>query len=314
MDEVHSKFFYGMELTLRIIRTAWQGFRRNGWLSLVATFMMMQALLLISLFVSINVGVNRTIQAINSRIDVAVFFKEYVPESDIMVFKDKINNIEGIKEITYISQAEALKNYTAYNSDSQELLDVIGNDASFLPASLEIKVTNPYLLETVVSQIEGRDESKMILETGLKKNQEIVDKLRQLNRLVGVADVSLSLIFIIIALLIIFNTIRMTIFTRKEEIEIMKLVGATDWYIRWPFIIEGMLYGVMGAAAAFILMVGGWLFINSGFGSRYFSLGALGGQTLITPLFALQILLLQLLFGVVVGAISSYLSTRKHLH
>lgn len=303
-----------MELFLRITKTAWQGFKRNGWLSLVATFMMMQALLLISLFVSINIGVNRTIQAINSRIDVAVFFKEYVPESDIMVFKDRIKDIEGLKDITYVSQAEALKNYTAYNSDSQELLDVIGEDASFLPASLEIKVDNPYMLEGVVSQIEARDETKMILETGLKKNQEIINKLRQVNRMVGVADVSLSLIFIIIALLIIFNTIRMTIFTRKEEIEIMKLVGATDWYIRWPFIIEGMLYGVIGAIAAFILLMSGLLLLNSNFGSQYFSLDTLGGQTMVTPLFALQILLLQLLFGIVVGAISSYLSTKKHLH
>lgn len=303
-----------MELFLRIIKTAWQGFKRNGWLSLVATFMMMQALLLISLFVSINVGVNHTIKAINSRIDVAVFFKEYVPESDIMVFKDKIKDIDGLKGITYVSQVEALKNYTAYNSDSQELLDVIGDDASFLPASLEIKVDNPYMLEGVVTQIQERDETKMILETGLKKNQEIIDKLRQVNRMVGIADVTLSLIFIIIALLIIFNTIRMTIFTRKEEIEIMKLVGATDWYIRWPFIIEGMLYGIIGAVAAFLLMLAGGLFINSGFGSQYLALDALGGQTAIGPVFALQIFLLQLLFGIVVGAVSSYLSTKKHLH
>ena len=302
-----------MEFFLRIIRTAWQGFKRNGWLSLVATFMMMQALLLISLFVSINVGVNRTIQAINSRIDVAVFFKEYVSESDIMAFKDQIKDIDGIKDIVYVSQEQALQSYTSYNSGSQDLLDVIGTDASFLPASLEIKVDNPFLLEGVVSQIESRDGNKIILETGLKKNQEIIDKLRQINRLVGIADVSLSLIFIIIALLIIFNTIRMTIFTRKEEIEIMKLVGATDWYIRWPFIIEGMLYGIIGAVAAFILMVAGWLFINSSFGSRYFSLSALGGSTTIGPVFALQIFLLQLLFGVIVGATSSYLSTKKHL-
>lgn len=303
-----------MELFLRIIGTAWQGFKRNGWLSLVATFMMMQALLLLGIFISLNISVSRTIQAINERIDVAVFFQEYVPEADIMVFKDKIKDIEGLKQITYVSQAEALKNYTAYNRDSQELLDVIGEDASFLPASLEIKVDNPYLLEGVVTQIEARDESKMILETGLKKNQEIIDKLRKLNRMVGLANIILSCIFIIIALLIIFNTIRMTIFTRKEEIEIMKLVGATDWYIRWPFILEGVLYGAMGAAAAFVLMMGGVWLINSSFGSKYFALDSLGANGLMGPWFALQLLILQLVFGVVVGAVSSYLSTKKHLH
>lgn len=303
-----------MEAILRVFRTSWQGFRRNGWLSFVATFMMMQALLLLTIFISLNLAVNQTIRAVNERIDVAVFFKEYVPEAEVLAFKSQIISIGGVRDITFISQAEALESYIAQNRDSQELLDVIGDDSSFLPASLEIKVDNPFLIEEIVQSIEARDTTAMILETSLKKNQEVIDRLRKISRFVGIANFMLSIIFIVIALLIIFNTIRITIFTRKEEIEIMKLVGATDWYIRWPFVVEGMMYGVTGALLAFIMTMLGYWLLTSSIGDKYFAIDVAGAsQGVFGPWFALEILIIQLLFGMIVGAISSYLSTKRHL-
>lgn len=303
-----------MELFLRIIGTAWQGFKRNGWLSLVAIFMMMQSLLLISIFLSLNVAVDQTIKAVNERIDVAIFFKEYVPESDILVFRDQIQSLDGVKDITFVSQAEALASYIERNQGNQELLDVVGDDASFLPASLEIKVTDPYLIEPVVAQVTTADTNQLILETSLQKNQEVIDRLRRVNGFIAMANIILSLIFVVIALLIIFNTIRMTIFTRKEEIEIMKLVGATDWYIRWPFLLEGVFYGVAGAVLAFIATVAGYWILISSIGSDFFAFGATGtGTPIFGPIFALQLLLVQVTFGIVVGIVSSYLSTKRHL-
>jgi cell division transport system permease protein len=301
-----------MELTLRMIKTSWQGFKRNGWLSFVAIFMMMQALLLITLFVSLNIGVDKTIQAINERIDVAVFFKEYISEDSILTFKEEVENVVDVKSVTYISQVEALDNYIAQNQDSQALLDVIGEDASFLPASLEIKVDDPYVIESVVGEIESRDENDIILETTLKKNQEVINRLRQINQFAGFANIVLSLIFIIIALLIIFNTIRITIFTRREEIEIMKLVGATDWYIRWPFIVEGIIYGIAGAILAFIISILGYWLLASSLSGQYFSMGLTNVQ-LFNPLLFIELFIIQLLIGILVGAISSYLSTKRHL-
>ena len=301
---------------LRIIRTAWYGFTRNGWLSFVATFMMMQTLLLITIFISLNVVVNQAIQSVNDRIDVAIFFKEYIPQSDVLAFKDEINSINGVKNIIFISQEQALESYIAQNQDNQELLNVIGDDSSFLPSSLEIKVTDPYLIESIVEKVETMDTGGLISETSLKKNQNVIDQLRKINRLVSWANISLSFIFIIIALLIIFNTIRITIFTRREEIEIMQLVGATDWYIRWPFIVEGMIYGIVGAVLAFTVTLLGYWFIISNISNKYFSIDVTATASdaglfniwLVVELFALQILL-----GILVGGISSYLSTRRHL-
>lgn len=302
-----------MQIFLRIIKTTWQGFWRNGWLSLVAIFIMMQVLLLVGIFSSINLGVSRIIQGINEKIDVAIFFKDYVPEKDILAFQQKITIISGIKDIQFVSQQQALEKYTASNQRNKELLDMVGNDATFFPASLEIKANNPEALESIVKQVEDQDQGGITAETSLEKNQNIIDQLRKFNRLLAWGNLGISFILIIIALLIIFNTIRITIFTRREEIEIMKLVGATDWYIRWPFILEGALYGFIGAILAFLLTLAAYQGIGLISDSRYWSLQAFNATDVFSYDFAAKLFVFQLFFGALVGSISSYLSTRKYL-
>ena len=298
----------------RILKYAMSSLGRNGWLSLVAVFIMTQALLIISIFASLNVVIGASINAINDRIDVAVFFKETVAQDQALAMKDKVLTWDGVRDVKYVSPQEALQRFLEDHRHKQSISEVISENENFLPASLEIKVDDPYMIEQIVAQVRAADSGGIISETSLEDNQKLIERLRNVGSFIQRSSLLLALVFVIIAILIIFNTIRITIFARKEEIEIMKLVGATDWYIRWPFIIEGMLYGVIGAIAAFLLMLAGWLFLNSNLGSQYLSLDALGSPTTIGPLFALQIFLLQLLFGVVVGAVSSYLSTKKHLH
>lgn len=303
-----------MQLFLRIIKTAWQGFWRNGWLSLVAIFIMVQVLLLVGIFLSLNVGVGQAIQAINNQIDLAVFFKDYVPTADITGFQTKIEGLDNIKSVEFVSQEEALAKYVSNSQHNQELIEAIDGDASFFPASLEVKVVNPDLLEQVIKQIKDDDSNGIIATTSWEKNQVVIEKLRKINRLLALGNVVVSLILLIIALLIIFNTIRITIFTRKEEIEIMKLVGATDWYIRWPFVLEGVLYGFIGALVAFgltILMYQGLVWFLS---SSYWSWQAVS-RTIgdFGYLFALRLFGSQLFFGILVGSLSSYLSARRYL-
>ncbi len=303
-----------MQIFLRIIKTAWHGFWRNGWLSLVAIFIMMQVLLLVGIFTSINMGVMQAIQSINDRIDVAVFFQDYVPETDIIAFQQKITSLTGVKNIEFISRQQALDNYVASNRGSQALLDVVGDDNTFFPASLQVRVDSPSLLETVISRVKAQDQNNIISGTSLEKNQDLINKLRKLNQLLLWGNLIISLILLIIALLIIFNTIRITIFTRKEEIEIMKLVGATDWYIRWPLVLEGALYGMVGAILAFLLTWAVYQGAELLLGQNYWSFRASDGAiNIFSSKFATQLFVFQLFFGVLVGSISSYLSTKRYL-
>lgn len=303
-----------MQLFLRVVKTSWQGFWRNGWLSLVAIFIMVQVLLLVGIFLSLNMGVVQAIQAINDQIDVAVFFKEYVPTTDITSFQTKIENLDNIKSIQFVSQEEALAKYVSSSQYNQELIEAIDGDASFFPASLEVKVNNPDLLEQAIKQIKDQDTNGIIATTSWEKNQVIVDKLRKINKLLALGNVVISLLLLIVALLIIFNTIRITIFTRKEEIEIMKLVGATDWYIRWPFVLEGVLYGFIGALIAFGLTVVMYQGLIWFLGSSYWSWQSVS-QTVgsFGYLFAVRLFFFQLFFGILVGSVSSYLSTKRYL-
>ncbi|MEA1909898.1 MAG: permease-like cell division protein FtsX [Patescibacteria group bacterium] len=303
-----------MQIILRILKTSWQGLFRNGWLSLVAIFIITQVLLLVGLFVSLNIGINYAISEIADRIDVAIFFEDYATENNILAFQDKIKTTSGVKELKYISSGEAKERYLENSQYNQQLLNLVGEDESFFPASIEVRVTNPELIEQVVGKIKESDDSRLISATSLEKNQTIIERLRKFNRLLAYGNLILSVILLIIALMIIFNTIRMTIFTRKEEIEIMKLVGATDWYIRWPFIIEGIFYGIIGAIVAFLLTIGLFRLGIWLLGAEYWTWQTLSLENgMFNWQLFVQIFVIQFIFGILVGAISSYFSTRRYL-
>lgn len=281
---------------------------------MVAIFIMMQVLLLVGLFILINVGVNQVIQKVNESIDVAIFFKDYVPDSDILEFKDQITAISGVKSVQFVSRKDAMERYVKSGRQNPGLLEAIGNDANFFPASLELKVAQTNQIEEIEAKVLGQDKNKIISNTSLDRNKDLINKLRRFNYLLACADIGISLILMIIALLIIFNTIRITIFTRKEEIEIMKLVGATDWYIRWPLILEGTLYGFIGAILALLLTLAVYYGLQGVLSKEYWSIQIFSDmQNLLDYSLIAQIFVFQLFFGVLVGSISSYLATKRHL-
>ncbi len=296
----------------RILRSSLASFRRNGWLTIAAIFIMTQALLIISIFASLNVVIGASIQAINERIDVAVFFKETAPAGDILALKDQVSNWSEVKEVIYVSPQEALDKFLAEHRNRSAIRDVVSEEENFLPASLEVKVTDPYKIEEVIDRMMKTNYSKFISETSLEDNQKLIEKLRNLGSFVQRSSLLLALVFLIIAVLIIFNTIRITIFTRREEIEIMKLVGATDWYIRWPFVAEGVLYGIVSTIISLILVYGGYLAILKPLVDNY--LITTEGSPVFTAGFFVFLLVLQLLVALVVGGFSSYLATKRHLN
>ncbi|MFH0905491.1 MAG: permease-like cell division protein FtsX [bacterium] len=272
---------------------------------------MTQALLIISIFASLNVVIGASIQAIHSRIDVAIFFKETASEASVLALKDQVQTWDGVRQVIYVSSKEAMNKFLADNRNRGVIRDLIPADENFLPASLEIKVTDPYLIEGIVEKVRATDQAKFMSETSLEDNQKIIERLRNIGSFIQRASLLLALVFIIIAILIIFNTIRITIFTRRQEIEIMKLVGATDWYIRWPFIVEGILYGIIATVLSSALLALGYFAMVKPMTDSY--LISTSGNPVFSAGFVLFLLALQLAASLVVGGMSSYLATRKHL-
>jgi cell division transport system permease protein len=272
---------------------------------------MAQALLIVSILASLNVVIGSTIKSINERIDVAVFFKETSAEADILNLKKEVEGLPDVREVTYVSSQAALNKFLEENRNREIIRSVIPEQENFLPASLEIKVTDPYKIESVVGSIRNGQYSKLISETSLEDNQKIIEKLRNVSSFVQRSSLILAVVLVVIALMIIFNTIRITIFTRRQEIEIMKLVGATDWYIRWPFIIEGMMYGVMATLLTSLLLGLGYMAIVRPMMTSY--LISTSGNPIFSVSFPLFLIGLQLVVGLIVGGLSSYWATKRHL-
>jgi len=295
----------------RIWRSAWNGFRRNGWLSLAAVFIMAQALLIVSILVSLNIVISASIQSVNERIDVAVFLKDTATQEQALGLKSEVESYAGVKQVVYVSPQEALEKFLEENRNRTVIRDVVPTDDNFLPASLEIKAEDPSVISGVVEKMLNGPNASLVSETSLEDNQNLIDRLRSLGSFIQNASLVLAGILIVLALLIIFNTIRITIFTRRREIEIMKLVGATDWYIRWPFIIEGSIYAIVATILTMAVVM-----------ALYFSFVAplaeaqlvnSDGKTIFTPVFFALLAALQLVVALVVGMSSSYWATKKHL-
>lgn len=295
----------------RILRSAWNGFRRNGWLSLAAVFIMAQALLIVSILVSLNMVISASIAAINARIDVAIFLKETVTEADAQALKTEVEQYDGVREVVYVSPQEALDKFLEENRDRTVLREVIPADDNFLPASIEVKVSDPYLIDGIVGKIRQSSFGNLISETSLEDNQKLIERLRSLGAFIQNASLVLAGILVVLALLIIFNTIRITIFTRRREIEIMKLVGATDWYIRWPFIMEGAIYAIM--ATILTMAVVGILYYSFVAPLAGAQLLTASSNEMFTPQFFVMLGVLQLGVALLVGISSSYWATKKHL-
>lgn len=295
----------------RIIKTGLKNFARNLWLSTAATGIMAITLLVMFLFFVLNLSLDAQVKQVKDKIDVSIFLNDGIDQNQVKNFQQELQSSQDVKSVKYISKEEALAIYKGQNAENQKLLENITPEENPLPASLEIKANNPGNLDSVKLIIEKEEYKPLVRKSSYEgKNQETIQKIIKISDFIKKLGLTASLLFLVISLLIIFNTIRMAIFTRKEEIEIMKLVGATKWFIRWPFVVEGSLYGVLGAfisitlTYAFIALIGPVLsqnVINPSQMLSFFSanFGLIFGA--------------ELSIGIFVGALSSGLAITRHL-
>lgn len=294
----------------RIFKTAMVSLWRNSWLSIASTLIMIVTLIIISVFVSLNIITNKVTDALKDRIDMAAYIDDKVTQDQLYALQKIIASRSDVASVVYVSKEEALERWQERNRDNQKIRDVISADNNPLPRSLEIKTKNPEDLEKIAKMLESQDYAPLIKELSYRKNKDLINRLIRITNFIKIAGWSLSAVFILISLLVIYNTIRLTIFARSEEIAIMKLVGATDWYVRGPFIVEGVAYGVIATIIASIILYFAFRLImpwaNEYLGGFNLGTGYLGVS------FAL-VVLLQLAVGVILGTACSLLAVKRHL-
>ena len=229
-----------------------QGFWRNPVMSLASTFTVGLMLLLFAFFLATDRGLQAAVGVLESKVDLALFLEDDARVSDVLALKARIEADPAVARVDYVTKDQAMTRLTdiAARRPDIQIVDISSNP---LPASLEIKLARAQDAQRVAAALREEIGRGVVYE--VVDNPSVVDKLLTITRVLSIGGIAVLAMMLVVTLFVIVNTIRIAVHARRDEIEIMKLVGATDWFVRWPFILEGMLVGTLGAIAAMIVVL-----------------------------------------------------------
>jgi cell division transport system permease protein len=282
---------------------AWQGFWRNAMMSLAATATVILMLVLLSALFIVITGLNSGLEFIESKVAVTAELVDNLSDENRQELIAEVEAYPGVASVDYVSPAQAMARLREFYRESGRELDLGGADANIkLFGSLEISLTDPDASGDVGAFLSAHDDVERVLTKQAEYDTllGIINVIRTVG-LVGVGLVGLTVLFMII------NTIRIAVYSRANEIEIMRLVGASDSFIRWPFILEGILCGLVGALVTIVLVAVVWDPIQPAMVTIFQMPTAVSTQFLTT----LSVLLLGV--GLGVGALGSWISVRSYL-
>lgn len=301
----------------RIIRTGFYNLLRNAWLAVAAIAVMVVTLTIVLFSIIANVTFNSTIAQITSRINISVYLKDSVTVAQRNSLITELRTLPNVREVAFVSKEQALSQYRTENADNQSLLQAISETGNPLPASIRIDPNDPAQIQSIKSFLDQpanialQDPQAGTSYSGDRK--DAVDKITNATDVLRQVGAVAVLVFAVISMLIIFNTIQMAIFNRRDELTIMRLLGATTWYIRGPFVVESIIYGVIAAVVSVLIIKG--IFVMAASALQASSLGLLDISYASTYFQdnMWRLLAMQLIVGVSIGAISSVIATRRYL-
>ena len=301
-----------MITTLRLIKNGLSNFWRNIWLSSAATLIMVITLTILTLTLLLISLSAFAIKNVQGRVDISVYFQNSVSENQVLAIRDElIKNVPQIQGITYTSASDALLQFKAAHANDPLILSSLDElDQNPLPPTLQIKAKSLNDYPAIAQVLTGNDYNPYISKVNFEDNQAVIEKLSRILSTVKKVGITLAAIFAFIAILVIFNTIRLTIFNRKEEVEIMKLVGATNWYIRVPFIIEIVITSVVAVIITTLLILPLLHYITP---KIDYYLGIDPTQGTVIFLRYSYLVLLQLGVALALGILSSLIAIRRYL-
>jgi len=294
----------------RIIKSGLINFWRNGWLSTATVLIITIALITwTGVFLS-NVVLTSVLDVLAEKADVSVYFNLSAKESDILALKSELENLKEVTSIEYVSTDQALEIFKNRHTGDDVLLKSIEEfDNNPLEASLNILAKDLSQYATIDSFLNQNQFLSIISKINYTENKIVIDKL---NNIIGVLRESgflAGLILAFIAFLVAFNTVRLAIYSSREEITVMKLVGASNRFVRGPFIVEGVLHGIIASAFSFLVILPGIGFL----GPKLFKfLPEVNLMSYIGNNFW-SLLFFQTLGGIVLGVFSSWFAIRKYL-
>lgn len=230
------------------IKEVYTSFKRNIWMTLASIFTVVLSLFILGFFSIVILNLNKMADTLESQVQISVYLKDDLSQEEIDETKETLSKIEGLQDIKFTTREEAMENFKERLGDQQFLLDAL-DDTNPLPDSFSLTVTSPQQVKTIADTVVALDSVE-----SASYSQDIINHLFNLTHLIRLIGVALIILLTGAAIFIISNTIRLTVFARRKEIAIMKYVGATDWFIRWPFLLEGICLGFIGGGLSTIFL------------------------------------------------------------
>jgi cell division transport system permease protein len=300
---------------MRIIHTGVVNFIRNASLAIAAMAVMIVTLTIVLFSLIANATFGHTIQQITDKIDVSVFLKDTDTPAQTTQLVNDLKKLPNVEQVTYLSKAQVLQNYQKQNSTNTQLLGAINETANPLPATIHVKPKDLNKIQDIKNYLSKSNISALQSDppSYSGKLKEAIDNITHSTNILREIGVIAVAIFAVVCALIIFNTIQMAIFNRRDEIQIMRLLGASTNYIRGPFIVESIVYGILSAIVSVLIINS--IFVAASSTLQASTLGLLDINYAVgyfDSRFWL-FLTLQLSVGIVIGAVSSFIATRRYL-
>lgn len=298
------------ELIKRIIRSGWRSFYRDREIAIATIFILCLAVSLVSSLLILKDISQFVIVTIQEKVDVSVYFKEEISEEEIFSIRKEISNFPEIKKIEYVSSQKALEEFVVKHEREPLLIEAIeelGRNP-FL-ASLNITTWDPSQYGKISRLLEGIEFGDIIEKVDYYQRKTVIERMHSLNSVITQAGVFLSIFLIIVAIAVTFNTIRLSIYNSKKEITVQRLVGASNWFIRGPFLVQGIICGVLATLVSLLVFGAVCWLLSPKIESYFFDFN-------ISQLFLQRfwlLLLIQLATGIGLGVVSSMVAIRKYL-
>jgi len=279
---------------------------KNKLMSLASLSIVIASLIIFGIFLLLAMNFNHNMKILSRQPEMQAFCDYELDESKIKQIEREIARNGKIQEYTKVTSEEAFNKFKESLGEDGDVLE--GFDKNFLPASFIIKVKDSANSAEVVEELKKID--------GIRKvsySAQVVEFISRFTKWVNLSSSVLVIILLAVSVFIIANTIKLTVFARRKEINIMKYIGATDWFIRWPFIIEGVIIGFIGSLAAFLIVNYGYDAIEARFSAEILGLGTDFLQLVDISSVRMQLLGYFCFIGVFVGALGSVISLRKYL-
>ncbi len=294
----------------RIMHYGWNSFWRNGSLSVATIAIMTLALLVFLGLIFFNVMTDRAVSSIQNKIDISVYFKAAAPEDEILNIKQSLESLSEVQSVEYVSSDEALRIFKEAHKDDPTIAQAVEElNANPLAPSLNIKAKHPDQYAAIAEYLKSPNLSRSIDSVSYTKNEDVIGRLTAIIRNVNQMGFALTIFLVVVAGLVVFNTVQLTIYSNRDEIGIMRAVGASNAFVRGPFMVEGVFSGILAAAASMILAAPLLYFASPyvirvipSFDMFQYFLGHL-----------VSLFFYQLVFGILVGTCSSFIAVRRYL-